>query len=196
MDGQICLTEGQLEMFACPKGSKEHESVVAVNVRPQFVHAALLRVGAKPGSTVKFDPKYAPATGQVIDIWVLWKDAHGENKKVRAQELIKQVSTGKPMPYNFVFAGSGFWTDEEDGKEYYHADGGDFICVSNFPTAMLDLPIESSKDNEHLQFVANTEKIPPKGTKVRLVLIPRIDEASKQDAPPKSDKPAGSSGGK
>src|SRR5437762_345434 len=31
VDGQVCLREGQLEMFACPKGTKEHESVVSVN---------------------------------------------------------------------------------------------------------------------------------------------------------------------
>ena len=28
VDGQVCLREGQLEMFACPKGTKEHESVL------------------------------------------------------------------------------------------------------------------------------------------------------------------------
>jgi hypothetical protein len=175
VDGEVCLREGQLEMFACPKGSKEHESVVAVNAKPQFVHAALLAVGAKPGAPVKFDPVYKPATGQVIDIYVLWKDEKGENQKIRAQEWIKQAKTGKSMPYNFVFAGSGFWKDD-DGKEYYYADGGDFICVSNFPSATLDLPVESSQANAELLFVANTEKIPPRGTKVRLVLVPRVEE--------------------
>lgn len=175
VDGEVCLREGQLEMFACPKGSKEHESVVAVNAKPRFVHAALLAVGGKVGTPVKFDPKYEPATGQIVDIWVLWKDEKGENQKIKAQEWIKQVKTDKAMPYNFVFAGSGFWKDD-DGKEYYYADGGDFICVSNFATATLDLPVESSQDNTGLLFVANTEKIPAKGTKVRLVLVPRADK--------------------
>lgn len=184
VDGQIALREGQLEMFACPKGTKEHESVVAVNAKPQFVHAALLAIGAKTGTPVKFDPKYEPATGQIIDIWVLWKDDKGENQKIKAQEWIKQVKTGKAMPYNFVFSGSGFWKDD-DGKQHYYADGGDFICVSNFPTAMLDLPVASSQDNTGLLFVANTEKIPPKGAKVRLVLIPRPEEAKDEKKPEK-----------
>ena len=43
--------------------------------------------------------------------------------------------TGKAMTYPWVFAGSRFWTDEETGKQYYQAEGGDFICVSNFGTA-------------------------------------------------------------
>jgi hypothetical protein len=38
---------------------------------------------------------------------------------------------------------------------------------------MLDLPIESSQANGELLFQAFTANIPPKGTKVRLVLIPR-----------------------
>ncbi len=30
LEGEVCLREGQLEMFACLKGTKEHESIVAV----------------------------------------------------------------------------------------------------------------------------------------------------------------------
>jgi hypothetical protein len=51
------------------------------------------------------------------------------------------------------------------------------ICLSNFPTAMLDLPIESSQANAELMFEALTDNIPPKGTKVRMVLIPRAAKA-------------------
>src|SRR5436853_2750650 len=35
VDGQVCLREGQLEMFACPRGTKEHESIVALNCQAQ-----------------------------------------------------------------------------------------------------------------------------------------------------------------
>ena len=45
IDGQICLNKGMLEMFAVPKGTKEHESIVSVNTKAQVVHAALLAVG-------------------------------------------------------------------------------------------------------------------------------------------------------
>lgn len=176
MDGEVCLREGQLEMFACPKGTKEHESIVAIDCLPEEVHAGLLAVGAKPGTPVKFDPEYVPATGQVVDVFLLWKDAKGGKHQAKAQDWIKHVKTGKPMQHDFVFAGSGFWTDEETGKKHYQANGGDFICVSNFPTAMLDLPVKSSQANADLLFHAYTEKIPPKGTKVRVVLIPRAQK--------------------
>lgn len=184
IDGQVCLREGQLEMFACPKGTKEHESVVALDCVPQDVHAALLALGAKPGKPVEFDPQYKPATGDIVDVYVLWKDEMGGKHQVRAQEWIQHAKTEKAMPYDWVFAGSVFWKDEQTGEQHYQANGGDFICVSNFPTAMLDLPVESSQGNADLLFHAFTEKIPPKGTKVRVVLLPRI---MKKAEPPKPE---------
>ena len=78
IDGQVCLREGNLEMFACPKGTKEHESVVSLNCQPEEAHAGLLAAGAKPGKPVRFDPKYEPASGDMIDIYVLWRDETGE----------------------------------------------------------------------------------------------------------------------
>jgi len=84
------------------------------------------------------------------------------------------------MTDSWVFAGSAFWTDTTTGEKYYQADGGDFICVSNFPTALLDLPIASTQTNDSLLFTAATERIPPLGTKVRLVLIPRRTRTKKR----------------
>jgi hypothetical protein len=187
VDGEVVLREGQLELFACPKGSKEHESVIAVQAKPQFVHAGLLALGATPGTGVRFDPKYIPATGPIVDIYVAWKDDKGKQQLARAQEWVKNLKTDKEMDLNWVFAGSGFWKDPDTGRTHYHADVGDFICVSNFPTAMLDLPIDSPQTNANLLFAAFTERIPPKGTKVRLVLVPRLEK--KEKAEPGAPKP-------
>ncbi len=172
IDGQVCLREGNLEMFACPKGTKEHESIVALNCQPEEAHAGLLAAGAKPGKPVRFDPEYQPASGDIIDLYVLWRDEKGGKHQAKAQDWVKNVKTEKALEFDWVFAGSAFWKDE-DGKQHYQANGGDFICVSNFPSAMLDLPIESSQANGELMFHALTENIPPKGTKIRLVMIPR-----------------------
>jgi len=176
IDGYVSLRKGYLEMFACPAGMKEHESVVAVLCRAQTAHAALLALGAKPGSPVKFHPKYEPPTGTEIAIEICWLDAKDKWKSCRAQEWITNVRTKKPMAAHWVFAGSGFWKDEQTGKQHYMAEGGDFICVSNFSTATLDIPVESSESNEGLLFQANTEKIPPLGTPIRLVLKPKEEK--------------------
>lgn len=176
VEGKVCLREGMLEMFACPKGTKEHESIVAVNCKAQYVHTALLLVGAKQGTPVQFTPEYKPATGTEIDILVLWQDEQGKKHKMRAQDWIRPLKNDKAMTQAWVFAGSAFWTDPDTGERYYQADGGDFICVSNFTTATLDLPVESSQTNEQLLFSAFTERIPPLGTMVRLVLIPKLEK--------------------
>lgn len=181
VDGQVCLREGQLELFACPKGTKEHEAVVSLNCVPFDVHAGLIAAGAKQGAPVSFDPEYRVASGDIIDIYVIWTDEAGKQHTARAQDWVKYAKTGKEMPFDWVFAGSGFWTDEETGKKHYQANAGDFICVSNFPTATLDLPVESTQANAGLLFIAFTEKIPPRGTKVRVVLVPRAKKMVKDE---------------
>ena len=92
------------------------------------------------------------------------------------------------MTYPWVFAGSRFWTDEETGKQYYQAEGGDFICVSNFGTAALDIPVESSQSNDALEFEAFTERIPPLGTPVRLVLEAGAEESGSTEQGAESKK--------
>ena len=163
-----------LEMFACPKGTKEYESVVAVDAKAQLVHAALLAIGAEPGSPMQFDPEYVPAHGPVIDIVVEWFEGD-EKKSSRAQEWVRNVLTGEPLNHDWVFGGSGFWENPETGDRFYRAEGGELICVSNFSTATMDLPVASTQENANLVFETFTEKIPPLGTPVRLVLTPRKD---------------------
>lgn len=176
--GEICQTNVPLEMFACLRGTKEHESIVAVPVEAYIVHTALLAMGAKAGKPVQFMPKYAPATGSEIDITVRWKNKKGEVQTARAQDWVREMRTGKALDQPWIFGGSGFWKDESTGKEYYQAEGGDFICVANFPSAMLDLPIESSESNADLLFQAFTERIPPRGTAVTLILKPKSEHRS------------------
>jgi hypothetical protein len=173
VDGQVSLREGLLEMFACTRNTKEHESIVSANTRAELVHAGLLAVGAEPGQPVQFMPEYKPPTGDEIEVSVYWLDEKGKEHTARAQDWIKDVRTGKAMSHPFVFAGSSFWKDPETGKQYYQAEGGDLICVSNFGTAMLDIPVQSSQSNEALEFEAYTEKIPPLGAPVRLILKPK-----------------------
>jgi hypothetical protein len=173
VQGVVCQTNAPLEMFAVVTGTKEHEAILSIPIEAKVVHAALLAVGAEAGQPVQFGPNptdYKPATGSEIEITLKWKNDKGELQTARAQEWIKNVKTGKPMEHNWVFGGSGFWKDEKTGVEYYKAEGGDFICVSNFPSAMLDLPIESSQSNDELLFQANSERIPPRGTPVTMIL--------------------------
>lgn len=192
VDGRVVLREGVLEMFACPAGTKEHEAVVAVDTKAYLVHTGLLLVGAEEGTPVRFQPEYKPPTGTEIEIRVEWT-ADGKPHKARAQDWVRNADTKKAMDLPFVFAGSGFWTDPDSGKQHYLADAGDFICVSNFGSAMLDVPAPSSASNGELWFEPFTERIPPVGTEVRLVLTPKKkrDVAAAPEVKPEAEaKPA------
>lgn len=182
LEGQVCLREGPpLEMFACLAGTKEHESVVSIETKAYMVHAALLAVGARPGTPVKFDPKYQPATGPLVDIFLYWTDKAGKPQRARAQDWVRNMKTKKAMEHPWVFAGSFFHVDAETGERRYMAEGGELICVSNFSSATLDLPVASSQSAEELLFDAFTERIPTEGTKVRVALMPRLEPEKKAD---------------
>ncbi len=170
--GQVSMRDGPLEMFACPRNTKEYESVVAVDAPAYQVHAALLAIGLKPGHPVRFRPKYVAVTGPVVRVDVFWKQ-EGQWQTAKAQDWVRDSKTKAAMTYDWVFGGSGFWTDPDTGEKFYYAEGGELICVSNFATATLDLPVPSPQLNSELWFSAFTERIPDLGTEVYLVMRPK-----------------------
>ncbi|MEN0111412.1 MAG: YdjY domain-containing protein [Planctomycetota bacterium] len=176
-DGEVVLREGVLEMFACPAGSKEHESVVAIDSPALLLHVALLRIGAEPGKPVQFEPQYRAPSGDEIEVAVEWRDESGARRTARAQDWVYDTRRERAMDLPFVFGGSGFWTDPETGEQHYLAEAGDLICVSNFGAAMLDVPAPSTQANDGLWYAPYTERIPPVGTPMRVVLSVAADDA-------------------
>lgn len=172
LSGEICLREGQLELFLCRKQTKEHEAIITADVDARKIHEALILAGAKEGSPVQFAPKYRPASGAKIKVLIQYKDKD-KMVTVPAQSWVKDMKTGKAMDIDWVFAGSRLVNNPLDpDKKHYLANDGDVICVSNFETALLDLPIKSPKENADRFFTAFTEHIPPLETKVAVILEP------------------------
>lgn len=194
IDGRICRKTGLLEMLICTGGFKEHESIIAAYTKPSLIMAALLAVGAVPGGPAQFEPKFEPAHGTQIDITVRWMEGD-EEIEVPAQDLIIDNDTQDVLDLPWVFAGSGFWKGVDGGKPRFQSDHtGDFVCVSNFPSCLLDLPAELSASKEMLSFTPNTELVPPIGTKVRMFLKPRLvkekQEEPKAEGKPTAEEPA------
>ncbi len=169
----VCLRQGQLEQFLTRQRTKEHEAILAVDTDASIIHAALVAAGAEPGKPVQFRPTYKPASGTTIKIHLRYEQ-NGKSIEVPAQKWVRDSKTKKDLDQDWVFGGSFLMRDqlEPDKKPYYAANDGDVICVSNFETAMLDLPIESSKNNDDLSYEANTERIPPLETPVLVILEP------------------------
>jgi hypothetical protein len=177
--GVICRRTDQLEQFLCRKMTKEHEAIVAADVDARHIHAALLVAGAEPGSPIKFDDKgnVTPPRGAKIKVFVEYEDK-GKKVKVPAQQWVKNIKTKKELDQDWVFAGSFLIPNRLDEKAppFYAANDGDVICLANFDSALLDLPITSSKDNDDLSFEAWTERIPPLESPVTVILEPVVEK--------------------
>jgi len=90
--GQLCLREGLLEMLICKSQTKEHESIISIDAEAYTIHAALVALGAKPGTPVRFQPEYQPPTGQKIEIYIGWTDDYGRPHRFAAQQLIRKAT--------------------------------------------------------------------------------------------------------
>ena len=173
---QVCLREGPLEVLLCKQFTKEHEAILHIDADARDIHLALVAAKAQPGTPVKFVPEYQAATGQKIKVSLTYR-LKGKVHSHPAAEWVKDKVSGKHLAHDWVFAGSRFFKDPE-GKnpDYYMANNGEVISISNFPDSMLDLPIKSSKDVASLAFAADTPKIPPMKTPVLVTLEPVVEK--------------------
>ena len=201
LHGAVGLRRGPLELFACTgrvtrdrsikdrvfaDGPKAHESVVVFDIIPHLMHAALLAAGAQPGKPAVFSPQFVPPSGDLIEVTVRWKDEQGKIQQCAAGEWVLDEQNKEVMKTPFVFTGSMFMVNR-DGRRMYMGDSdGELICVSNFPSAVMDVPIESSGDNDSRLFIANEAKIPPCGTPVTMILKPIKDSSQNQGSEQKA----------
>ena len=169
--GKVCLSEGPLEMLICPRNTKEHEAVVAVNAQSWQVHAGLIAIGATPGVPCRWVPEYTSAWGPKIDIKMMWRDEKTKKiKTIDGKQWILNSDTQKPMTTELVFGGSYSEPEFEGEQARYQADDGELICLANFSTSTIDLRV--SEKDINILFEANTPLIPPINTQVYTVIIP------------------------
>ncbi len=92
-----------------------------------------------------------------------------------ALKKIYQLSQPRLLKADWVFAGSSLQKDPQTGEQRYLAEGGDYICVANFSSAMIDVAIPSSASDANRGFEANSDLVPPPGTPVLLKLQRAVD---------------------
>jgi len=180
----VCLRDGEygLECLLCRTGTKEHESVLHTSADARIIHAGLLAAGAVPGTPVQYkevgkEITTIPPSGQSIQVMLEYED-RGRRISVPAQEWVRNSKSKTAMREDWVFAGSRIWNNPQTGKTIYGASAeGGYICTSNVPTALLDVPFESPKSLEGRSFEPFTEHIPPLDTTVMVVLEPKLGSA-------------------
>lgn len=122
---------------------------------------------------------YGPMTAEERD------DLLGKWTNPDYQKAIRKFfedGLSRQMTADFVFAGSSMYRDDDTGKEYYQAEGGHLICTSNFPDALMDIREQSSAQDGAQTYEGWTDRIPPEGTPVILVLSHRNDQKNQKPA--------------
>ena len=178
---------GSMELFVCSGDAKSHESLVQTDARPSHVHAALLLLGAAPGSPATFDRRAgtlqrSPATGTPLRVEFRLDDGRSDSP---AAWIVESTRGERLPPHNFVFAGSR----EAEGRGYLADNDGILISLVTFPTVDdFDRPtpgvgigIETivwpvawseSQDTDPMLWEPDPERIPPLGTELVVRISP------------------------
>lgn len=167
-----------LELLACTKGTREHETILTVTSRPTHIHLALLMIGMEPGAPMQWlnqgpdkPVKVVPASGAKIKITLIY-EKDGKETHVPANQWILDVASKKPLPDDiWLFAGSRM--GNEAGNKLYYADAsGAVISLVNFGDDLLTRSNTNTDKDGNDHFAINPGLIPPKGTKVTIRLQP------------------------
>lgn len=211
VEGSVCLHRGALELVACTKGTKEHESIVAIEAKPMHLHAALLLLGAKPGSPATRQQLgdqaerwfEVPPSGGPVDVFLVLKDNEGKLVEHPISDFIApsakrsghSASPDKPAKFpthTFLFAGSVLYGDGPGPRRYLSDESGNVISLSTFGDELLCLPAIHSQDAEALLWQVNATNLPALGSNVTLRLRPQLLPAAK--AAQANQTPAGRAG--
>ena len=192
VNATVCLHKGLLELVACTKGTKEHESIVALDARPVHIHTALLLFGAQPGTPasrlvqgaegVRWVP-VKPA-GDRVQVSLVFPDAEGKLQEHPIQKFIafaqakkiNGLAPAKIKPRKFsadyLFAGSHLIKKGNGPKRYLCEQSGNVISISSFGDELLCLPEIHGHENDGLFWEVNPEGLPAMGQPVILRLRP------------------------
>ena len=180
-DAEVCLREGALEFLVCAWDTKKHESILHTKAKASHLHAALLMLGLTPGKPARWsgqdeNARFLPPAGAGLKVSLAWKDKGGKPRRADAGAWLKALGTAKlEPPKQWIFVGSEVLPD---GRYWAEVDG-EVISLTNFASAVIDVPFRSSNVNEQREICANTKAIPPIATKVRVVLsvLPKAERA-------------------
>lgn len=192
LEGSICLDRGLLELVACTKGSKEHESVVAITARPMHIHAALLLLGAQSGNPAMRKPIDEqgtrwidiPPKGDPVDVYLVFKNREGKMVERPISRFIgpcdrefgKRHGDGEDIefPHTFLFAGSLLRSNGPGPRRYLSDLSGHVISIATFGDELLCLPGIHSHQNGRLMWQVDPTELPTVGSKVTLRLRPKV----------------------
>jgi len=164
-DGWVNQVEGAIELLACGKGGKTHESVFVLDVNPLDLQTGLLLLGLETG-TPPTGLGQGPPTGPELDIWVDW-EVKGKRHTLPAERFILNVNTRKPLRHiPWLFTGSVI----ENGEFKALAEES-LVATYWDPWAIINIGSACGMDDEILY--VNTRVVPPLHTPITMRFQPR-----------------------
>ena len=168
--------KGAVEYLVCGRNGKEYESIIVVDATAKEIYDALgkldVQVGAPPGYDEEKDEP-TPPKGPELIIYAEWKDGDTA-KKVRAEELVFNVKTQKPMSHTtWIYSGSrvvpDLDSDDEDAMMPQAFMSNDLVALRMFDaSALFQNPLpESQEENIYKK---NDALLPKLGTPVMLTI--------------------------
>jgi hypothetical protein len=160
--GEIGMDSGSVEYLAVTPRGKTYESLLRVTVRPIHLQVALLLLGLEPKNVLTRQGDKTTPQGAPVELLVRWRDAAGNQKEARAEDLLARDPHNRSMAHHpWVFTGSRIL------KEGFEADiAGSLVAIWHDPAAILDNPLEGG-DNA---WIVNSASVPKRGTAIELVV--------------------------
>lgn len=181
-----CLEVGWLEQVACSPNSREHESLVVVKAKPSEVHAALLLAGFEPGkpgtwSYVDDALEFTQPTGELLSVLVRFQGSSGDTRQEPINAWIQDHRGQLDFPDDpWIFGGSAFQKNPQwmGPGEHYVADmTGSIIGLVTFGDEVIGFSriIADQVAVHPPQWEVRSDRIPPVGTEVTLILRRAVD---------------------
>jgi hypothetical protein len=159
------MTGGVVELLACSRNGKTHESVLVVEGEPYHIQVGLLLLGLEATRRpLKFQGDPTTPIGDSVEVTVSWLDSLGRSTTVRGEDLILDLSRRRPMPRTpWIFVGSRV----VDGR-FQAQDEGSIITTYHDPATLVDNPLAGGADDTI--YGPNPAVVPRVGTPVNVTI--------------------------
>ncbi len=176
-----------LEYLLIHRRGKRHEALMITDAKPSVLNGALLLIGLQPGENADYKEKQPPPTLEEIEkgadpvivtppkgapMWmtVRWKDKDGKDRELAVEDLLLELSTGKPMgAAKWVYLGGRMAPLYKGDPPVFVGDyEGNLIsvCYMHPHNHLVTMSHERARDDQNWWV---TEQAPEPGTKVEFV---------------------------